>query len=126
MNQFLTVAIVDDDSGVRTSLSSLLRALGHVVRTYVSAREFIADASASASAPDLLLSDIQMPGMSGEQLQAALIATGRTVPTIFMTAFPDEAVRRRLLAAGARACLDKPIDADTLSRHLGAIRPHPD
>lgn len=123
MNQVLTVAIVDDDSGVRTSLSSLLRAFGHVVRTYASAREFMDDAAAASA--DLLLSDIQMPGMSGEQLQAELIARGCRVPTLFMTAFPDQAVRQRLLAAGARACLDKPIDADTLSRCLASIAPRP-
>jgi len=123
MNQVLTVAIVDDDSGVRTSLSSLLRAFGHGVRTYGSAREFLDDAAAATS--DLLLSDIQMPGMGGEQLQAELIARGHRVPTIFMTAFPDEAVRQRLLAAGARACLDKPVDAEALSRCLGAIAAPP-
>lgn len=116
----LTVAIVDDDNGVRTSLSSLLRAFGCRVRTYASAREFI---QADEDAPDLLLSDIQMPGCDGEQLQAELIASGRRVPIVFMTAFPDAARRRRLLAAGALACLDKPIEAETLTGLLAALEP---
>ncbi|HEY0333951.1 MAG TPA: response regulator [Stenotrophomonas sp.] len=115
-----TVAIVDDDSGVRTALSSLLRALGCEVRTYAGAREFI---DAVPPLPDLLISDIQMPGCDGEQLLAELRARGRHLPTVFMTAFPNTARRQRLLAAGALACLDKPVEADTLAGFVAALVP---
>jgi len=67
------IAIVDDDDGVRQSLSSLVRALGYEVRTYACAADFLADAG---DPPDCLLTDIQMPQMDGDQLQAELLARG--------------------------------------------------
>ncbi len=61
-----------------------------------------------------------MPQMTGDQLQAALIASGRIFPMIFMTAFPTEAVCNRVMAAGACAFIDKPYDGETISRCLEA------
>ncbi|WP_102944582.1 response regulator [Stenotrophomonas sp. VV52] len=110
------IAIVDDDDGVRQSLSSLVRALGHEVRTYPSATAFLAD---DGDAPDCLLTDIQMPQMDGDQLQAALLDRGVTYPMIFMTGFPNEALRARVMARGARAFLVKPVDGDAMARCLG-------
>lgn len=118
MNPAPTIAIVDDDDGVRTSLSSLVRSLGHEVRTYGSAVEFLADADAAN--PECLITDMQMPRMTGAQLLDALVAAGRRFPVIVMTAYPSEATRDRVLAGGAFAYLVKPIDGPTLARCIAA------
>ncbi|OZI43659.1 hypothetical protein CEK29_10985 [Bordetella genomosp. 5] len=116
MNHVPTIAIVDDDDGVRTSLSSLIRSLGYRVRAYASAPAFLA--SLDEGYPDCLVSDIQMAPMTGEALQAALIAADCRFPMIFMTAFSTEAIRSRMLASGARAWLEKPVDGDIMARCL--------
>ncbi|MFC3815152.1 response regulator transcription factor [Lysobacter sp. GCM10012299] len=112
------IAILDDDEGVRTSLSSLVRSLGHDVRTYSSATQFLADVDAGD--PDCLITDMQMPGMTGAQLLDALVVNARRFPVIVMTAFPSDAVRERVLAAGALAYLVKPMDGPTVTRCIAA------
>ena len=107
------IAIVDDDDGVRTSLASLIRSLGYEARCYGSAVDFLE--AREPEDPDCMIADIQMPQMSGDQLQAELIATGRIFPMIFMTAFPNEATRARVMAAGALDFLDKPADSDAIA-----------
>ena len=114
MNHTPTIAVVDDDNGVRMSLSSLLRSLGYEVRAYGSGPEFL-DVQAAGD-PDCLITDVQMAPMTGDQLQGALIAAGRRFPLIFMTAFPTEAARQRLLGLGACAYLDKPVDGEAMAR----------
>lgn len=118
MNPAPTIAIVDDDDGVRTSLSSLVRSLGHEVRTYESAVGFLADLDAGN--PDCLITDMQMPRMTGAQLLDALAAAGRRFPVIVMTAYPSDATRDRVLGAGAFAYLPKPMDGPTLARCIAA------
>jgi len=117
MNPRYRVAIVDDDDGVRQSLSSLLRALGHEVRTFASAEAFLA---ALEEPPECLLTDIQMPQMNGDVLQLELLARGVSLPTIFMSAYPTDVMRERVMARGAVAFLAKPVDAETISRCLAA------
>ncbi len=117
MRRDKTIAIVDDDSGVRTSLASLLRSVGYGVSTYGSATEFLA----GGATPDCMVVDIQMPAMRGDELQARLLATGRPVPMIFMTAFPAEPSRQRVLAAGAAAYLEKPIETASLIKCIEKI-----
>lgn len=112
MWQSATIAILDDDAGVRAALASLVRALGHRARTFASPDDFL---RAAAPDPDCLILDVQMPGMSGDALQARLLAEGRPIPAIFMTAFPQEAVRARVMAAGAVAFLEKPVDCDEIA-----------
>ncbi|MEZ2410626.1 response regulator transcription factor [Bosea sp. RCC_152_1] len=116
------IAIVDDDDGVRTSLTSLVRSLGYDTRSYGSAPEFLNDQEIGD--PDCMISDIQMPQMTGDQLQAELLAAGRVFPIIFITAFPTEATRSRVMAAGACAYLDKPADGDTIAHYLAAAVEH--
>jgi FixJ family two-component response regulator len=116
MTRSPTIAIVDDDDGVRMSLSSLVRSLGHDVRVYRSAPDFLADAANPD--PDCMITDVQMAPMTGDQLQATLLAAGRCFPMIFMTAFPTQAMRRRVMEAGACAYLDKPVAADAIARCL--------
>lgn len=121
MTKIPTVAVIDDDDEIRRSLSSLIRSLGYLVRTYGSAAQFLGDAGAD---PDCMIADIQMPQMTGDRLQAELIASGRVFPMIFMTAFPTEAIRDRVMAAGACAFIDKPYDGETISRCLEAALDH--
>jgi FixJ family two-component response regulator len=122
MQHVSTVAIVDDDDGVRSSLASLIRSLGYEARSYNSASQFLADRETGD--PDCMIADIQMPEMSGDELQAELIAAGRCFPMIFMTAFPTAPVRERVMAAGACAFLDKPAEPDTIAHHLAVALAH--
>ena len=118
MGHAATTAILDDDAGVRAALASLLRAEGHAVQTFASPGDFL---QAAGPDPDCLILDLQMPGMTGDALQARLLAEGRAIPAIFMTAFPQEAVRARVLAAGAVAFLEKPVDCDEIAALVAAV-----
>src|SRR6202049_2624894 len=93
------VAIIDDDASVRATTDSLVRSLGYNVNTFASAEEFLR----SNRLDDLscVIADVQMPGMSGVELQAHLLAQGSHVPLIFFTAFADERARAQALRAGA-------------------------
>ena len=108
------IAIVDDDDGVRASLASLVRSLGYQARTYGSGPEFLRDGVSEQ--PACMISDVQMPAMTGDRLQEVLLSAGVRFPIIFMTAFPSEDVRRKVLANGAYRFLTKPSDGDTLIR----------
>ena len=111
-----TIAIVDDDAAIRTALSSLLRSMGYAARLFPTAEAFLADGSQPP--PDCVLTDVQMPGMNGLELQAAIRRRTPGLPVIMITAFPSEAVRERALAAGALHFLSKPVAADTVARCL--------
>jgi FixJ family two-component response regulator len=106
------IAIVDDEEAVRTSLASLVRSLGYDVCTYESGVDFLQD----ARDPACMIADIQMPMMTGDEMQAQLVASGRRFPIIFMTAFPTESVRQRVMAAGAQDYLSKPSSGDEIVR----------
>ena len=112
MRQSATIAILDDDAGVRAALAPRVRARGPRARTVASPDDC---RGAAAPDPDCLILDVQMPGMSGDALQARLLAEGRAIPAIFMTAFPQEAVRARVMAAGAVDFLEKPVDCDEIA-----------
>ncbi|MBV4523408.1 response regulator [Pseudomonas sp. SWRI74] len=112
MHAATTIAIVDDDDSVRGALESLLRSGGYTTRTYRSALEFL-DANALTKT-HCLVSDIQMPGMSGVEMLEQLIATGYHIPTIFITAYPAAAPPPGAHSPELVACLPKPCDADKL------------
>lgn len=116
MTTHKTIAIVDDDEGVRTSLSNLLRSFGYDVDTYGSALEFLEKGKLGTA--DCIITDVQMPQMRGDELQSRLIEAGATTPMIFMTAFPTDAIRARVMEAGARAFLEKPAETALLLRHI--------
>ncbi len=107
------IAIIDDDLAIRGGVSSLLRSAGFDVRLYESAEAFLADNHKEPS-PDAALTDIQMPGMSGLDLQVVLKTRQPTLPVMFMTAFPEEALRQRVLSNGAVCFLSKPFKATEL------------
>src|SRR4051794_32701617 len=110
------IAIVDDDDAVREALERLLKSLGYSAVTFASAEEFLN--SKQMSDISCLVTDVQMPGMSGLDLQDRLIARGHRIPIIFLTGYPDENVRARAMKAGAIAFLGKPVNADHLVGHL--------
>jgi len=110
------ISIIDDDASVRAASDNLLTSLGYAVYTFVSAEEFLR--SAHLNDTSCVIADVQMPGMSGVDLQARLLTQGHRVPFIFMTAFPEETIRARALKAGAICFLTKPFDRLTLIRCL--------
>nr|GAJ35895.1 nodulation protein W [Bradyrhizobium sp. DOA9] len=110
------IAIVDDDEGVRASLASLVRSLGYDAQAYESGVDFLR--KAPDDDPACMIADIQMPVIAGDELQAQLIASGRRFPIIFMTAFPSESMRQRVMAAGAHCYLGKPSSGDEIIRYL--------
>lgn len=110
------IAIVDDDEGVRASLASLVRSLGYDARAYESGVDFLR--KPPEDDPACMIADVQMPVITGDELQARLIASGRRFPIIFMTAFPSDSVRQRVMAAGAHCYLGKPSSGDEIIRCL--------
>lgn len=118
MSNLPLVAIIDDDESVRATTDSLVRSLGYMVYTFASAEEFLR----SNRIDDLscVIADVQMPGMSGVELQEYLLTQGNRVPFIFFTAFPDERIRAQAVKAGAICYLTKPFDGDSLVQGLQA------
>jgi FixJ family two-component response regulator len=106
------ISIVDDDESVRVATTRLVRLYGFVAHGFSSAEEFLR--SPHARNASCLITDLRMPGMSGVELQSHLIAQGRRMPIIFITAFPEEGSQTRALAAGAAGFLTKPFDGQTL------------
>jgi FixJ family two-component response regulator len=101
---------------VRVATENLVKSLGFDVFTFASAQEFLQSHREAETA--CLISDVQMPNMTGVELQADLANRGFRIPTIFMTAFPDESVRRRAMAAGAVGFLHKPFNGKTLIQFI--------
>ena len=110
------IAIVDDDESVRIATRSLVRSLGFTAHTYASAEDFLQ--SQQVSECSCVITDVQMPGLSGVDLQSRLAAEGRDTPIIFMTAFADPAVKARVMKAGAIGFLSKPFEGQMLVRCL--------
>jgi FixJ family two-component response regulator len=99
MRSATLISIVDDDEAMREATKGLIRSLGYQVTTFASAEEFLQ--SDNVDETSCLIADVQMPGLSGIELQRDLIARGFKMPTIFITAFPEERTRCRALTAGA-------------------------
>ena len=105
------IAIVDDDESVRESTKALVRSLGYAARTFPSVEEFLRSDLDDTSC---LILDVQMKGLSGIELQERLIAKGRRLPIIFITAHSDEGMRTQALSSGAVEFLAKPFDDEVL------------
>ena len=106
------ISIVDDDASVRDATARLLRSLGFSAHAFASAKEFLF--SPRLADTSCLIADVQMPGMSGVELQEHLIARGHSMPTIFITAFLDDRIRERAIRSGAVCFLTKPFDGPRL------------
>ena len=107
-----TISIIDDDPIVREAIADLVQSLGYEAATFESAEQFLA--SGAVAETSCLITDLQMPGQSGLELQKQLLAEGHRTPVIFVTAFPEEKFRNRAMTAGAVAFLSKPFRDDTL------------
>jgi FixJ family two-component response regulator len=112
LNKAPLISIVDDDSVVRGAVESLVTAFGFRACTFPSAEAFLQ--SPLVAETSCLISDIQLPNTSGIELQHRLADSGLSIPTIFTTAYPDDAIRARALEAGAVCFLDKPFDGRSL------------
>jgi FixJ family two-component response regulator len=112
------ISIVDDDESVREATQSLVRSLGYRAVTFRSAKEFLNSSHLMTTA--CLITDVQMPGLSGPDLQDRLIAEGRRMPMIFVTAFLDEGLQARVLKRGAFGYLPKPFNEDRFIECLDA------
>jgi FixJ family two-component response regulator len=110
------ISIVDDDDSVRASIDSLVRSLGFTARSFASAAAFLR--SPRMTETKCLISDVQMPNMSGIELQNILVAQGSSIPIIFITAFPDEAIEKTAMQAGAICFLNKPFDGQVMIKCL--------
>jgi FixJ family two-component response regulator len=102
------ISIIDDDEAVRAATRGLIRSLGYSAATFASAEEYLE--SDRVEDTSCLITDVQMSGMNGVELQERLIADGRGTKVIFMTGFSEETVRARALKAGAIGFLKKPFD----------------
>ncbi|MGF6640840.1 FixJ family two-component response regulator [Paraburkholderia sp. MM5496-R1] len=116
------VWIVDDDESSRLALESLVQSLGYSTETYSLPADYLAArASHRRTENGVLLSDVRMPGMSGLELLDRLVALGAAPPTIFVSAFPSDALRAQVQSSTAITLLDKPVDAALLKRALGNV-----
>jgi FixJ family two-component response regulator len=106
------ISIVDDDESFRRALTDLVRSLGHAVASFASAEEFLNSDRVNDTA--CLITDVKMPGMSGFELQSALLARGARTPVIFVAADSRARARGQALASGALAFLVKPFREETL------------
>ena len=113
------ISIVDDDDSVRTAMGRLVRSLGYNSSEFASAEAFLASPWLAETA--CLIADVQMPGMSGLDLQDALREQGNLLPIIFITAFPTDTIRKRAQAAGAVGFFGKPVDVQNLILSLDAV-----
>ncbi len=124
MTTHALISVVDDDDSVRESLRGFMRSVGFRVRAFASAEEFLH--SDHLPQTDCLILDVRMPGMSGLELQRRLVASGSTIPVVFITAHgSDEGGPPRALRAGAVAYLIKPFSEEALLNAVTAALRRP-
>jgi FixJ family two-component response regulator len=116
------ISIVDDDQLYRESMRKLVVLMGYTVEAFPSAADFLA--SRFLPETNCLIADVHMPGMTGVELHRHLVDAGYAIPTILVTAYPDEIVRNQALRDGVVCYLSKPVDDDYLERCLrSALQP---
>ncbi|QEI04775.1 response regulator [Pigmentiphaga aceris] len=127
------ICIVDDDESVRTALVRLLKSVGLDSCSFASGEAFLSADVVRDTA--LLIIDVRMKGVSGLDVQTALLRQGVQIPTVFVSAHADAVLRDAALAAGAIGFLSKPFSADALLAYVlahvsaspgGAVSPRPD
>ena len=111
------IAIVDDDESVREALTSLIRSFGYAAVAFECAEDLLRFKRRRSLS--CMIADVQMPGITGLELHDRLVKSGEPIPTILITAFPDEWARERALQAGVICYLTKPFSEDDL---LACIR----
>ena len=116
MTKKLLVSVVEDDRFFRESMRRLMRSLGYHAEAFESAADFLASPHLSETA--CLIADVQMPSMTGIELHRRLIDTGKEIPTILVTAYPNDVDRISALNNGVVCYLRKPVDEQQLRRCL--------
>jgi FixJ family two-component response regulator len=106
------ISIVDDDQPFRDSMKKLMTSLGYTVEAFPSAATFLASPQLVQTA--CLVADVNMPGMTGPELHRHLVTAGHAIPTILITAYPDDGVRNGALRNGVLCYLCKPVDDQDL------------
>ena len=112
------ISVVEDDQFFRESMRRLMRSLGYTVEAFPSAADFLASPRLAETA--CLIADVHMPGMTGIELHRHLVGAGHTIPTILVTAYPNDIDQDRALNDGVVCYLRKPVDEQHLSRCLRA------
>jgi len=118
MPKAFLISVVEDDQFFRDSMGRLLRSLGYTVEAFRSAADFLASSRLTETA--CLIADVHMPAMSGIELYQHLVKRGRAIPTILVTAYPNDIDQARALNDGIICYLRKPIDEQSLIRCLRA------
>jgi len=112
------VSVVEDDRFFRESMRRLMRSLGYVAEAFPSAADFLASPRLAETA--CLIADVHMPAMTGIELYRRLIDAGHAIPTILVTAYPNDVDQAHALNDGVVAYLRKPVDEQHLRRCLRA------
>jgi FixJ family two-component response regulator len=118
MSKAVLVSVVEDDRFFRESMGRLMRSLGYTVEAFPSAGDFLASSRLAETA--CLIADVHMPAMTGIELYRHLIDAGHAIPTILVTAYPNDVDRARALNDGVVCYLRKPVDEQDLKRCLHA------
>jgi FixJ family two-component response regulator len=118
MQKTSLISVVEDDQFFRESMRRLIRSLGYSVEAFSSPADFLESRHLIETA--CLIADVHMPAMTGVELHRHLIEAGHAIPTILVTAYPDEDVRSRALMNGVVCYLRKPVDEKHLIRCLRA------
>ena len=106
------ISVVDDDVSVGAAIRSLLRSVGFATEAFQSAEDFLA--SRQLHRTSCLITDLNMTGMSGYALHKQLVASGRNIPTVLITAYHDDSIREEALKDGVICYLIKPFDENDL------------
>jgi FixJ family two-component response regulator len=112
------ISIIDDDALARDGIRELVESLGYKAVSFSSAEHFLV--SGAITETTCVITDLQMPGLSGLELQEALRSQGHRTPVILMTAYPNESHRNRAINGGAVGFLSKPFDDAPLIKCLAA------
>lgn len=111
------ISIVDDDEDFRASLADLMQSMGFSVEAFASAVDFLASPNIIGDTSCLIV-DVHMPLMTGTELYRRLVEGGYAIPTILVTAYPDESLGAWALSQGVICYLGKPLDEGAL---LGSV-----
>jgi len=108
----LLISIVDDDESAREGTADLIKSMGFIAKAFPHAEGFLQSSSIQRTA--CLITDVRMPGITGLELHDRLVGSGNVIPTILVTAFPNDTDRARAMKAGVTCYLSKPFSDDDL------------
>jgi FixJ family two-component response regulator len=111
------ISIIDDDESVREGTMDLFKSMGFITVTFPCAADFLS--SDRLHETSCLIADVQMPGMTGFELHNRLVESGNIIPTILITAYPDDGDRARALQAGVICYMVKPFKYNDLLECIG-------